>query len=180
MLGIPPTLVGEWSLSTGITANSTVDASKDTAKRTWFRQLFEAQNAAYTPNAPGQASIGWFFWTWKTDYNIDAWSYQKGVQQGYIPSNISDPSTYVFPILNETGCIDPNFNWTAPPLPASYDDNNNNPTTTGSHGSAAASATSKGAAMRMAGSPVSALVANYGLAAWAGLAALSFASVVLI
>jgi len=181
MLGIPPTLVGEWSLSTGITANSTVDASKDTAKRTWFRQLFEAQAAAYTPNAAGQPSIGWFFWTWKTDYNIDAWSYQKGIQQGYIPSNISDPSTYVFPILPETGCIDETFNWTAPPLPSSYYDSNSGPTGTSNHGSAAASsATSKGAAMRTVGSPVGALVANYGLAAWVGLATLSFASVVFI
>lgn len=111
--GIPPTLVGEWSLSTGITANSTSVTAEDQAKRTWFRRLFEAQNAAFTPNAPGQASIGWYFWAWKTEYDIDAWSYRKGVQEQYIPSNISDPSTWVFPIL-DNGCIDANFTYTAP------------------------------------------------------------------
>ncbi|KAK6396655.1 hypothetical protein LTR65_008553 [Meristemomyces frigidus] len=111
--GIPPTLVGEWSLSTGVTANSTTDAGQDQAKRTWFRQLFEAQNAAFTPNGAGQSSIGWYFWAWQTEYDIDAWSYRKGVADGYIPSNISDPSTYVFPVL-DTGCIDTTFDYTAP------------------------------------------------------------------
>jgi len=57
--GLLPTLVGEWSLSTGITADSTSNTEQDGQKRTWFRQLFEAQNAAYTPDGPGQASIGW-------------------------------------------------------------------------------------------------------------------------
>jgi glucan 1,3-beta-glucosidase len=111
--GIPPTLVGEWSLSTGHTANSTTQSAQDQPKRTWFRELFEAQNAAYAPNAPYQSSIGWYFWSWKTEYDIDAWSYRKGVSQGYIPSNVSDPSTYAFPIM-ENGCIDYSHNYTAP------------------------------------------------------------------
>lgn len=111
--GIPPTLVGEWSLSTGHTANSTSNTEQDQPKRTWFRQLFEAQNAAFTPNGEGQASIGWYFWAWKTEYDIDAWSYRRGVADGYIPSNISDASTYAFPILDD-GCIDTTFNYTAP------------------------------------------------------------------
>ncbi|EMD00121.1 glycoside hydrolase family 5 protein [Baudoinia panamericana UAMH 10762] len=110
---IPPTLVGEWSLSTGYTANSTTDASQDQAKRTWFRTLFEAQNAAYTPNGPNQASIGWYFWAWKTEYDIDAWSFRKGIQYQYIPSNVSNMSTYAFPIL-DNGCINTNFSYTAP------------------------------------------------------------------
>ncbi|KAK5127477.1 hypothetical protein LTR85_006816 [Meristemomyces frigidus] len=115
--GIPPTLVGEWSLSTGITANSTTDAGQDQGKRTWFRRLFEAQNAAFTPYGEGQSSIGWYFWAWKTQYDIDAWSYRKGVADGYIPSNVSDPSTYAFPLLKtgaNIGCIDPTFEYTAP------------------------------------------------------------------
>lgn len=33
----------------------------------------------------------------------------------YIPSNVSDPSTYAFPI-NSTGCIDASHNYTAPAL----------------------------------------------------------------
>ncbi|KAK8207665.1 hypothetical protein M8818_004319, partial [Zalaria obscura] len=111
--GILPTLVGEWSLSTGITANSTSNTEQDQAKRTWFRKLFEMQNAAFTPNGEGQASIGWYMWAWKTEYDIDAWSYRRGVADGYIPSNVSDPSTYVFPLL-DNGCIDISADYTAP------------------------------------------------------------------
>ncbi|GAM91407.1 hypothetical protein ANO11243_094570 [Dothideomycetidae sp. 11243] len=96
----------------GVTANSTTESANDPDKRTWFRTLFEAQNAAYTPNAPGQAPIGWFFWAWKTEYDIDAWSFRKGIAQGYIPSNVSDPSTYAFPIL-ENGCINSTFPYKA-------------------------------------------------------------------
>ncbi|KAK5699374.1 hypothetical protein LTR17_023304 [Elasticomyces elasticus] len=110
--GIPPTLVGEWSLSTGITANSSSNTEQDQAKRTWFRKLFEAQNAAYSPQLPGQPSIGWYFWSWQTEYDIDAWSYRRGLADGYIPKNISDPSTYIFPVL-DTGCIDDTFEYTA-------------------------------------------------------------------
>lgn len=62
--GIPPTLVGEFSLSTGITANMSADTASDVAKRTWFRTLFEAQNAAFTPYGPGQSAIGWYMWAW--------------------------------------------------------------------------------------------------------------------
>jgi glucan 1,3-beta-glucosidase len=111
--GIPPTLVGEWSLSTGLTANSTSNTEQDQSKRTWFRTLFEAQNAAYAPNGEGQSSIGWYFWAWKTEYDIDAWSYRKGLADGYIPSNISNASTYVFPV-EDNGCINANFSYTAP------------------------------------------------------------------
>lgn len=32
---------------------------------------------------------------------------------GYIPSDVSNSSTYVFP-LQSNGCIDPNFQYTAP------------------------------------------------------------------
>jgi len=135
--GIPPTLVGEWSLDTGVTANTTTNTAEDQAKRTWFRQLFEAQNAAFTPNGEGQSSIGWYFWAWKTQYDIDAWSYRKGVAEQYIPSNISDPSTLVFPILDD-GCIDTSFNYTAPATVSSL------ASATGSAtGSATASSTSK-------------------------------------
>lgn len=111
--GFLPTLVGEWSLSTGVTSNSTSNTEQDQAKRTWFRRLFEAQNAAFTPSGPGQSSIGWYFWAWKTEYDIDAWSYRKGLADGYIPQNISDPKSLVFPIM-DNGCIDKNFTYEAP------------------------------------------------------------------
>ncbi|KAI7694526.1 hypothetical protein KC353_g18130, partial [Hortaea werneckii] len=109
---IPYTLVGEWSLSTGITANTTGNTEQDQDKRTWFRELFEAQNAAFTPFAAGQSSIGWYFWAWKLEYDIDAWSYRRGLSDGYIPSNISDPSTYEYPI-KKNGCIDSDHEYEA-------------------------------------------------------------------
>lgn len=151
---IPPTIVGEWSLSTGITANDTSNTEQNQAKRTWFRTLFEAQAAAFSPYAPGQASIGWIFWAWKTEYDIDAWSYRKGLADQYIPSNISNMSTYEFPVLQSgvsMGCIDTNHSYTAPVFTSSVP-----PVTTGSYaatatGSAAsASATKKGAADALA------------------------------
>lgn len=111
-MGILPFVVGEWSLDTGVTSNSTTDSATDQAKRTWFRTLFEAQNAAYSPTAAGQPSIGWYYWAWQTEYDIDAWSFRKGIAQGYIPSNVSDQSTYHFPIL-ENGCINASFPYEA-------------------------------------------------------------------
>lgn len=160
--GIPPTLVGEWSLSTGITANSSSNTEQDQAKRTWFRRLFEAQNAAFTPNAEGQASIGWYFWSWKTEYDIDAWSYRRGIADGYIPSNVSDASTYAFPILND-GCIDASHAYTAP---ASV--------TSTIQGSASATAKSSGTAKPSTGASASAtansaagsLSPDFGLKSW--------------
>ncbi|KAK6428776.1 hypothetical protein LTR95_015081, partial [Oleoguttula sp. CCFEE 5521] len=126
--------------------------------------LFEAQNAAYTPNGPGQASIGWYFWSWKTEYDIDAWSYRKGVEQGYIPSNISDPSTYAYPITTDgTGCIDGSFNWQAPEIAqassSATSSAGSNPTSTGtatSGSASAASTTASGAANVSPASGVSA------------------------
>ncbi|OCF38646.1 hypothetical protein I317_07567 [Kwoniella heveanensis CBS 569] len=156
-LGIPPTVVGEWSLETGevgliLVAESITDTrgcivqhqmltliryaklplqgnapnstsssqnrDNSQAKRTWFRLLFESQLAAYTPNGPNQPSIGWYYWTWKTDYDIDTWSYRRGVKQGYIPSDVSNSSTLAFPILDD-GCVDSSYNYTAPKNPGS-------------------------------------------------------------
>lgn len=116
--GIPPTLVGEWSLETGRAPDAS-SSERDNglednqARRTWFRLLFEAQQVAYTPNGPGQSSIGWTYWTWKTEWDIDTWSYRRGVAQGYIPSDVSNSSTYAFPVL-DNGCVDATYNYTAP------------------------------------------------------------------
>ncbi|WVR04483.1 hypothetical protein IAU60_001486 [Kwoniella sp. DSM 27419] len=120
-LGLLPTIVGEWSLETGSAPNSSSSTQRygdSQAKRTWFRLLFESQLAAYSPNGPGQPSIGWYYWTWKTEYDIDTWSYRRGVQQGYIPSDVSNSSTLAFPILAD-GCVDSSYNYTAPKHPGS-------------------------------------------------------------
>jgi hypothetical protein len=39
----------------------------DQARRTWFRLLFESQLAAYSPSAEGQANLGWYYWTCKSN-----------------------------------------------------------------------------------------------------------------
>jgi glucan 1,3-beta-glucosidase len=114
--GIPPTLVGEWSLETGQAPGTQPDGEDDQTKRTWLRLLFEAQLAAYEPRGPGQASVGWCFWSWKTQYDIDTWSYRLGLQNGWVPANVSDLSQRVFPVL-KTGCVDASFNYTAAPDP---------------------------------------------------------------
>lgn len=145
-------MVGEWSLDTGYTANSSPDTAEDVHKRTWFRKLFEAQNAVYTPNGPDQSSIGWYFWAWKTEYDIDAWSYRKGVAEEYIPSNVSDKSTYIFPV-QENGCIDVSFDYTAPSSVTNYGGGATSPTSTLPSASATAgsnpSSTKKSDAGRM-------------------------------
>lgn len=49
----------------------------------------------------------------KTEYDIDTWSYRRGVSDGWIPSNASNTSTYAIPVL-ENGCVDTTYNYTAP------------------------------------------------------------------
>nr|XP_019008690.1 uncharacterized protein I206_06372 [Kwoniella pini CBS 10737]OCF47471.1 hypothetical protein I206_06372 [Kwoniella pini CBS 10737] len=66
--GILPTIVGEWSLETGHSPNSTSSSLQNKndnsqEKRTWFRLFFESQLAAYQPNSNDQPSIGWYYWT---------------------------------------------------------------------------------------------------------------------
>lgn len=121
-------------------------------KRTWFRKLFEAQNAAYTPNGPNESSIGWYFWAWKTEYDIDAWSYRKGVAEEYIPSNVSDKSTYIFPV-QEDGCIDVSFDYTAPASVTNYGGSGGtSPTSTAPSASATAGSSSSSTKKSDAGS----------------------------
>jgi hypothetical protein len=51
--------------------------------------------------------------TGKTEWEIDTWSYRRGVRDGYIPSDVSNASTLAYPILGN-GCVDSSFNYTAP------------------------------------------------------------------
>jgi len=43
----------------------------------------------------GEAVQGWIYWTWKTE-SADEWSYQKGLEGGWIPQ---DPSQRLYPGL---------------------------------------------------------------------------------
>lgn len=56
--------------------------------------------------------LGWYYWTWKTEWNIDTWSYRRGWRDGWIPSDISNRSTFAFPVL-DNGCVDSEFGWQA-------------------------------------------------------------------
>lgn len=53
----------------------------------FLRRFWEAQVQAY------EASAGWVMWTWKAE-EADDWSYQAGLQGGWIPQN---PTDYKYP-----------------------------------------------------------------------------------
>ncbi|PFH52256.1 glycoside hydrolase family 5 protein [Amanita thiersii Skay4041] len=55
--------------------------------KTFLRQFWEAQVISY------EKGQGWIQWTWKTEI-ADEWSYQAGLQNGWIPSN---PTNRQFP-----------------------------------------------------------------------------------
>lgn len=131
-----PTLVGEFSLETNSSPDSEDDeesqrhlAGPSQAQRTWYRLLLEAQLAAYSPsetgplhdptparnsnNASSEPIRGWYLWTWKTEWEIDTWSYRRGWQDGWIPSDVGNRSTFAFPLL-DNGCVDAEFEYEAP------------------------------------------------------------------
>ncbi|KAI9570306.1 glycoside hydrolase family 5 protein [Boletus coccyginus] len=56
--------------------------------KTFLRQAWEAQVISYE-----KATDGWLQWTWKTE-DADEWSYQAGLQYGWIPQN---PTNYMYP-----------------------------------------------------------------------------------
>jgi glucan 1,3-beta-glucosidase len=112
-------VIGEFSLETNTTSSSPHPPHRtqnnnnkpSQSQRTWYRLLFEAQIAAYSN------SEGWYFWTWKTEHEIDTWSYRRGWRDGWIPADVGDRGTFVFPLLTEgeeAGCVDVGFEWEAP------------------------------------------------------------------
>jgi glucan 1,3-beta-glucosidase len=115
-----PTLIGEFSLETNTTSSSSHhphhqsqnnNNNPSQSQRTWYRLLFEAQIAAYS------SSKGWYFWTWKTEHEIDTWSYRRGWRDGWIPADVGDRESFVFPLISEgeeAGCVDVGFEWEAP------------------------------------------------------------------
>ncbi|KAG8905821.1 exo-1,3-beta-glucanase [Tulasnella sp. 403] len=58
--------------------------------KNFLAQYFEAQVEAY------EMVQGWIYWTWKTE-TTDEWSYQKGMEGGWIPKNINDSTQRRFP-----------------------------------------------------------------------------------
>lgn len=57
--------------------------------------------------------MGWYYWTWKTEWDIDTWSYRRGWRDGWIPTDVGNRSTFAFPLL-DNGCVDSKFGWEAP------------------------------------------------------------------
>ncbi|EPQ54092.1 glycoside hydrolase [Gloeophyllum trabeum ATCC 11539] len=55
--------------------------------KTFLRRYWEAQVAV------AEAASGWIYWCWKTE-SADDWSYQKGLEGGWIPQ---DPSDRLYP-----------------------------------------------------------------------------------
>jgi glucan 1,3-beta-glucosidase len=76
---------------------------------------------AYAPSAAGGSEsessdepiLGWYYWTWKTEWEIDTWSYRRGWRDGWIPTDVGNRSTFAFPVL-EDGCVDSESGWEAP------------------------------------------------------------------
>jgi len=59
----------------GLTGSASTFSS---SYKTFLRQFWEAQVISY------EKADGWIMWTWKAE-NADEWSYQAGLQNGWIP-----------------------------------------------------------------------------------------------
>jgi len=69
---------------TGWTGNM---STFSTEYKTFLRQYWEVQAQM------GESIQGWVYWTWKAE-NADEWSYQKGLEGGWIPQ---DPNDWMYP-----------------------------------------------------------------------------------
>ncbi|KAF8159780.1 exo-1,3-beta-glucanase [Crassisporium funariophilum] len=70
---------------TGLTGKA---SSFSASYKTFLRQYWEAQVISYE-----SGNQGWIQWTWKAE-NADEWSYQAGLDNGWIPKN---PTGFQFP-----------------------------------------------------------------------------------
>lgn len=64
----------------GYTGNS---ANWTEEYKSFLRRYFESQISI------GESVQGWVFWTWKAE-EADEWSYQKGVEEGWIPRDLEE------------------------------------------------------------------------------------------
>ncbi|KAJ6513276.1 glycoside hydrolase family 5 protein [Mycena sanguinolenta] len=77
----PNTPLGSCAGWTGSYSNFSADY------KTFLRQYWEVQVTM------GESVQGWVYWTWKAE-NSDEWSYQKGLEGGWIPQ---DPTDRLYP-----------------------------------------------------------------------------------
>ncbi|KIJ66234.1 glycoside hydrolase family 5 protein [Hydnomerulius pinastri MD-312] len=71
---------------TGLTGSA---SSFSSSYKTFLRQFWEAQVISY------EKADGWLQWTWKAE-NADEWSYQAGLENGWIPQ---DPTDLEYPTI---------------------------------------------------------------------------------
>jgi glucan 1,3-beta-glucosidase len=78
------TIVGEWTVAIGMDCDDgDCQAEANDAYKDYLAKQFEWQTWLYE-----QAS-GWVYWNWKLDHD-DAWSFQTGVKDGWIPKDLGD------------------------------------------------------------------------------------------
>lgn len=83
-----PVLIGEWSLGLSRAALSGLDAWEADKARQAFGRL---QLNTY------QKTLGWFFWTYKTE-DPGGWSFRYCVEKGWLPPDFSAPVTIETPV----------------------------------------------------------------------------------
>jgi len=83
-----PTVVGEFSLSVPDSVQWDADWAPST-QQAFYKQWFAAQVTSYERD-----TLGWVFWTWKSQLGDYRWSYQDAVAAGVIPANPQDVYGY--------------------------------------------------------------------------------------
>lgn len=103
----PVTIVMEWSLGTFVECvdwATCIDRplasvlNNTDEDRIWRRQMYEASASTFEQGVShisfvrwrrliSELQAGWVFWSWKSETTA-YWSYQLGVQQGYIPVSV--------------------------------------------------------------------------------------------
>ncbi|CAM1503015.1 Fc.00g077910.m01.CDS01 [Cosmosporella sp. VM-42] len=78
------TIVGEWSISVPDSVEAT-DAWSTSTQKDFYTKWFAAQVYAYE-----KYTLGWVYWTWKTNLGDDyRWSYKGAVAAGVIPKSFA-------------------------------------------------------------------------------------------
>lgn len=83
-----PTVVGEFSLSVPDDVQWTSGWEPST-QQAFYKKWFAAQVTSYETY-----TLGWVFWTWKSQLGDYRWSYQDAVAAGVIPTNPQDVYSY--------------------------------------------------------------------------------------
>lgn len=63
----------------------TLTLNSPSTQQTFYADWFAAQINAYEAD-----TLGWIFWTWKSQLGDYRWSYQDAVAAGVIPTNLND------------------------------------------------------------------------------------------